>query len=320
MNISIVSYSTFKNRMSIKYILYIKMNKIVKTKKKVLKRTRKNRNTKKRYNKYKKQKTILFGAGKKEQDEFIDSTFEKIKRMNIEELLIAMPQLCLEFKENIVEAEEYQFTFNIRSFLVTSILLPFILKYNIYTYENIPYHKLDKLRGLFHDHVYLGRVIKKNNLTSLTHYPEKALELLQSCEDDEDYCVMDPIYLITDYKKLVEYYCDSDDPNKIKRINDRADLLNVEDGRYLYCILPNETLCLFDGYHSAGACGQPVLCAGNILIHGNKIKEIDNSSGHYAPPPYMLNKALEVLKRKGLTTDSIQDRTRDYGEIKVFVF
>jgi hypothetical protein len=239
-----------------------------------------------------------------------------------------MHRLCSEFKEKIVEVEKYEFTVNIRSFLVTSMLLPFLVQYKIYTSENVPHHKIDILRYLHDNNVFSGTEIKQHELTSLTPYPEKSLELLNSCNDNKDYCIMSSKYLIIDYNKIIgqklEYYCNSDDPDKIKRITNSQDLLGVEDGDYLYCILPDETLCLFgvDGHHSAGACGQPVICAGDITISDKKIKKIDNTSGHYSPPFSMLKTAIDVLKTKGLI-ESVgkEDQSRRIcGEMRVFVF
>jgi hypothetical protein len=283
---------------------------------------KKKKSTRTRYSKNrvirKKVSNTLIGGGQIEQDAFINSTFEKIKGKLIKELLSVMPQLCLEFKKNIVETEKYEFTVNITSYLVTSMLVPFFMKYEIYTFENCPYSKFDMLWDLHRKNVFLGSVIKQHELTSLTPYPEKSFELLNSCNDDEYYCIMNPYYLIKDYKK-VEYYCNSDDPNKIKRITNSQDLSEVENGNYLYCILPNGTLCLFDGHHSAGACGQPVICAGYITIHDKKIKRMDNSSGHYAPPSSMLNTAMDVLKTKGITESYEKEHeTRQGGEIIVF--
>jgi len=267
----------------------------------------------------KKKVSNLFIVGGK-QDDVIDNIFEHIKGAGIEELLLIMRDLCLEFNENIVETEKYEFTVNIKSLLVTSMLLPFFIKYEIYTFENAPYSKIDMLWNLHRNNVFLGSVIKQHGLTSLTPYPEKSFELLNSCNDDEYYCIMSPKYLIIDYKQ-VEYYCNSIDPKLIKRITTREELSEVKNGHYLYCILPNETLCLFGGHHSAGACGQPVICAGNITIVDNKITKIDNSSGHYSPPFVMLNKAMDVLKTKGIIeSDGIEDETQRGGDVRVFVF
>lgn len=267
---------------------------------------------------------ILIRGGQMEQDNFINSTFEHIQGKNIVELLSAMPKLCSEFKENIVEVDHVgNFTVNIKSFLVTEMLLPFLLHYNMYNWNNAPYSKFDHLQELHGNNVFLGSVIKQHELTSLTPYPDKSFELLNSCIDDEYYCIMYPRYLIIDYNQ-VEYYCNDDNPNNIKRITNSQDLSEVADGYYLYCILPNETLCLFKGHHSAGACGQPVICAGNIRISDNKIQSIDNASGHYSPPFSMLNKAIGLLKTKGIvnsygTEEGVDGTVRD-GIIKSFVF
>ena len=263
----------------------------------------------------------LIGGGKEEQNAFIEKTFEKIKNMNIQELNNNLKNLCVEMKNNIVDDENFNFTSNIRSFLVLSMLAPFLLMLDIYTFDNAPYDKLDTLNELITKRVYFGSIIKQNNLTSLTLYPEKSLELLNSCKDDEMYCLMAPKYLIIDYRHQVEYYCASNDINKIKRITTKEDLINVEDGYYLYCILPNKTLCIFNGHHSGGACGQPVICAGNITIKNNNIIQIDNSSGHYSPPSYMLKKALEVLQTQGIITSSgMEDKSKGGGDIKVIKF
>lgn len=265
---------------------------------------------------------ILIGGGQTEQDFFINSTFEKIKdKKNIDELLSDMPNLCSEFKQNIVEVDNVrEFTVNIKSYLVTDMLLPFLMKYQMYNYDDAPYSKFDTLNYLHDNNVFLGSVIKQHELTSLTPYPYKSLELLNSCIDDKYYCIMSPRYLIIDYEQ-VEYYCDNNDPNKIKRITNSEDLLKVEDGYYLYCILPNETLCLFRGHHSAGACGQPVICAGEITINNKKIQSIDNSSGHYSPPFSMLNTAIGLLKKKGIiNSDGEEDPRGGGGKIKRFIF
>ena len=277
------------------------------------------------YNRYNKKRTKnpmkLIGGGKEEQDAFIEKTFEKIKNMNIKELNDNLKNLCVEIKNNIVDVEKFDFTSNIRSFLVLSMLTPFLLMVDVYNFDNAPYDKLDTLKELITKRVYFGSIIKKNNLASLTPYPEKSFELLNSCKDDEMYCLMAPKYLIIDYRYHVEYYCASNDINKIKRITNKEDLNNVEDGYYLYCILPNKTLCIFNGHHSGGACGQPVICAGNITISQNKITQIDNSSGHYSPPSYMLKKALEVLQTQGIISSSgTEDKSKGGGDIKVIKF
>jgi hypothetical protein len=282
------------------------MTKSVKNRKNVMKYNKKKRIT---YNQYKKIKNrnnlISVGGGKEEQDLYIENTFEIIKIMNIEELNKNLKKLCVEFNNNIVNAAHFEFTINIRSYLVINMLAPFLYEY-VYSEENAPHDKLNTLDSLTSNGVFLGSEIKENNLISLSPYPEKSLELLNSCKDDEYYCVMNPKYIIADYRlrDYIKYYCDSNDMNKIKRITTNKDLQNVKDGPYHYSILPNKTLCLFQGSHSAGSCGQPVICAGMILIEKNRIKKIENSSGHYSPPYYMLTKALHVLQTQGLITSN----------------
>jgi hypothetical protein len=297
------------------------MPKSVKNRKNVMKYSKKKRIILNRNNNKKTKNPMEFiGGGKEEQNAFIEKTFEKIKNMNIQELNANLKILCRELKENIVDVEKFDFTSNIRSFIVLSMLTPFLMEY-VYDFDNAPYDKLDELSAFITNNVYLGTAIKENNLTSLTPYPEKSLELLNSCENNETYCVMMPKYLIMDYRGNQEYYCTSNDTNKIKRITKKEDLLSIDDGYYLYSILPNRTVCLFKGHHSSGSCGQPVICAGHITISQNKIIQIDNSSGHYSPPSDMLIKALELLKRQGLiTSDGIQDKLNSGGKIKVFKF
>ena len=254
------------------------------------------------------------------QNACIDRLFTRIQAMNIEELHAKRKELCEEFNNNIILAKKYEFTNNIRSTIVISMLVPFLLHEEIYTFENAPYAKIDELNRLSYENVYLGSIIKQHNLVKLTPYPEKSLEILNSCKDDEKYCIMTPKYLSIDYKQ-VNYYCNSNKLFEIQRINNSSDLVNIKNGHYLYCILPTEILCLFNGHHSAGACGQPVICAGYITIDNKKIIKIDNSSGHYSPPFYMLAKAIEILKIKGIITgEGREDESNSGGQIKRFVF
>lgn len=287
------------------------MTKSVK-KKNVMKHSKNKRITFNQYNKRNNSKKSI-GGGKEEQDLYIENTFEIIKIINIEELNNNLKDLCVEFNNKIINAENFDFTINIRSYLVIKMLQPFLIEY-VYSEENAPHDKLNKLTSLTSNGVFLGSEIKENNLLSLSRYPEKSSELLNSCKDDEYYCVMDPKYVIMDYRyrKYIKYVCDSDDTNEIKRITTNKDLQNVKDGPYHYSILPNRTLCLFKGNHSTGSCGQPVICAGMILIEENKIKKFDNSSGHYSPPYYMLSKVLDVFQTQGLI---ISNETEDKSNI-----
>jgi hypothetical protein len=286
------------------------MGKKIKTTKQRLKYGKKNRNTKR---KYKKQNTKLFNGGdkKEQQNRMINSIFETIRTCeNIGVLRENLKSLCSDFRTNIVDEPSYEFEINIRSFIVTSMLIPYMIQERIYDLSEAPIDKFDELRGLHIKNVYFGKEIKEHGLTSLTPYPLRSLELLNSCKDEEEYCVMDPKYLIIDSKK-VKYLCNSENIDEIIRIKGKTDLSKTESGRYLYCILPDKTLCIFKGNHSAGACGQPVICAGNIDISDQKIKQIDNSSGHYSPPKSMLLKAIEILETNGL----VMKDTKKYNEL-----
>jgi len=244
-------------------------------------------------------KSLSGGSSKTIQDEFINRTFERIQNLTVDQLKEILNELCIELNNHIILAENFEFTINIRSFLVINIILPFLYQSGIYTFKNMPYEKINNLKDLTRNNIYLGKDIKENSLTSLTPYPDKSLELINLCEDDQEYCLMNPSYLIIDYG-IVEYLCNSQNNAKLKKIVTYSDLLDVNDGHYLYSILPNGTLNLFKGHHSAGACGQPVISAGYVIIKNNKIIKIDNSSGHYHPSEYMLLKGINILNRNGI--------------------
>lgn len=271
---------------------------------------------------YKKNKKFV-GGGKAEQDACITSIFEKIKGKNIDQLKdeILSNELQLQYYNEIFLQPTFEFTPNICSYIVTHIILYFITKINNPKINNsnpLFYDKIDSLKQLNPVNTYLGNELKKYDLTSLSPYPEKSSILLNSCKDYEYYCMMIPSYLIADYKQ-VKYLCNSQNELKIKRINNYAELLNVDNGVYLYCILPDKTLCLFNGNHSAGACGQPVICAGYITILNNKITKIDNSSGHYSPSFYQLTKAIDILKEKKiLKTNGIKSNITN--NMKSYIF
>lgn len=257
------------------------------------------------------------------QDEFMNSTFEKIRGKTFAEVTQMLPQLCIDYNETIVKSKKNYFTVNICSYIVTYIIL-----------ESIEFHRFRpnaKIKQLYdlHNNVYLGRDLKQYGLTSLTSFPVKSLELLNSCKDDEYYCSMNPGYFINDnisYRK-VYYLCESGDPTEINCVNNLLGLSRVRNGTYLYCLLPRELLCLFEKdfnhskiTHSSGACGQPVICAGNIILYNGKIKQIDNSSGHYKPPIHMLFKAIEILKKKYMIMGHGTETTSSNENIKTFNF
>ncbi len=50
-------------------------------------------------------------------------------------------------------------------------------------------------------------------------------------------------------------------------------------------------------HHSSFLAGQPVACAGEMVIYQGKLLLINNQSGHYRPPPAALDQALDALQR-----------------------
>lgn len=168
-----------------------------------------------------------------------------------------------------------------------------------YRKEGFDFNKFDQFKDSIYIDTELGKTLKEYPFTFLTKFPEKSLQILNSCEDHLEYCFMNITYIFADYKE-VKYVCDSNNEDDIKIINTKEDLDNVKNKRYLYNILPSKKLCLFSGHHSSGACGQPVISAGYVTIKDNKIIDIDNSSGHYAPPLRMLQKGIDILFEKGL--------------------
>ena len=61
----------------------------------------------------------------------------------------------------------------------------------------------------------------------------------------------------------------------------------------------------FDGklnvlHHSSINQGKPVASAGEMLLIEGELMEIDNSSGHYKPPPEALDQAVTQLRKLGV--------------------
>ena len=144
-----------------------------------------------------------------------------------------------------------------------------------------------------------GKILKQFPFVCLTKSPADAQDMLETCKDDEEYCPMPLRYYFID-RDSVSYVCGSKDANELQKINSCRDLQHTIDGKYLYCVVPSGELRLFSGHHSAGACGQPVICAGHVVVFSKKIFSIDNHSGHYRPPVYMLQKAINILYAKGI--------------------
>ena len=259
----------------------------------------------------------------------MNSTFEKIRGKTFAEVKQMLRELSFDYNETIVKSKKNYFTVNMCSYIVTYIILQSIEFYQLHTFDDRPNAKIKQLYDL-HNNVYLGRELKQYGLTSLTPFPDKSLELLNSCKDDEYYCSMNPGYFIDDnisYSK-VDYLCESRNPEDIQRVNNSFDLSRIPDGTYLYCLLPTEIFCLFKtkNYersiisHSSGACGQPVICAGNIILYNGKIQQIDNSSGHYKPPIHMLYKAIEILQKKYMIMGHGTEENPSNENIKTFNF
>jgi hypothetical protein len=59
-------------------------------------------------------------------------------------------------------------------------------------------------------------------------------------------------------------------------------------------------------HHSSFLAGQPVACAGEMIIFQGKILLINNQSGHYQPPPLALEQAIDSLKKNGIDVENIK--------------
>ena len=246
----------------------------------------------------------------KDNDKWFIDMYVSVKSYTIEAITAndrkIFHELCKEFIERIILGDPCEFTKNICSIVIIQLFLPFFMecsrKYTIIGDISAYIPVLDELKSSYTQNVFLGKDLKQYGFANLTLYPDKAQELLDSCNDEVEYCMMNPLFFIIDYKQ-VRYLC-----NESSLIKITEHTTTIAPGRYLYCIIPDGTLCLFENHHSAGACGQPVICAGYITIENNKIKEIDNNSGHYAPPPYMLERAISLLKTQNLivSTEKIQ--------------
>ena len=239
----------------------------------------------------------------------------------------AMREEVFHYFFKYVYSKEHVFTNNYVAKLVINLCKPYlkadiILNLNSYFGVKVEYEKItDDLDTFLKDKAFIpekGSILKKYGLTNLTGKPEKALELLNTCENNELYCPMDIEYYFSDYINKKPYLCDVEtavpkhnidnklDNNNIFRINNVEELINFKKKKiYLYSMLPDETLCLFniDGYgnhHSAGSCGQPVICAGFITVDNGKIIHFSNDSGHYKPPMEMIIKFRDILLRKGM--------------------
>ena len=58
-------------------------------------------------------------------------------------------------------------------------------------------------------------------------------------------------------------------------------------------------------HHSSLLSGAPVAAAGEMLIFNGILYGINNYSGHYQPPPIVIDRALSVLKERGVSTTGL---------------
>ena len=246
----------------------------------------------------------------KERDDFFQKTYDEIRAYNIiEKNPLEIQDFTDKYSkllwDNIyIKQDNQAFTNNYLAKLIINMFLPKIIQY-IPKDENAvtDFETFQRYVDFVPEQ---GSILKEYGLTNLTKDPEQSSALLQTCVNDVSYCPMDSSRFICDYVNNVEYLCGKKDGDSIYRINDNEDLKkNKINGRYLYCLLPNGTLCLFPkGNHSAGACGQPVICAGFVDIVKNQINGIDNNSGHYRPNQEMLGKAILILTEKGIMKEN----------------
>jgi hypothetical protein len=67
-------------------------------------------------------------------------------------------------------------------------------------------------------------------------------------------------------------------------------------------------------HHSSFLSGEDVAGAGEIRVHGGKIIDLTDRSGHYAPPTTLNDQALDELRRQGLNTDGMKKFDFDGNE------
>ena len=156
-----------------------------------------------------------------------------------------------------------------------------------------------------------GRTLKRWPLVHHCRDPDGARALLAQCRDDELYAFLRPEYLGESLATLRPLaLCDpwargrveDDEGRMVPRYRD-VPLGSREEwwkeGRYTsdanYVVLPDGTLRLGQGHHSAFACGQPVVCAGQIRRLGAGGLRLDNQSGHYTPSDSSFHRALDRI-------------------------
>jgi hypothetical protein len=231
--------------------------------------------------------------------EFSLKHYDNIKKINnINEIRKYLNDNFNDFYENIYSKYDSSVKYSYIDKSMFNLFTTFFKNFKLP--NDFDWKKYDAFNNSIRIYTEKGRVLKKYPFMFLTKFPLKALEILNDCKDDDEYCVMNIGLFFSDYD-FVEYVCDNKDEKKFKIINTKDELKTVDDSaQYLYCILPSTELCLFSGHHSAGACGQPVICAGYLTVKNHKITQIDNSSGHYMPPSHMFQKGINILFEKNI--------------------
>ena len=59
-------------------------------------------------------------------------------------------------------------------------------------------------------------------------------------------------------------------------------------------------------HHSSLLAGAPVACAGDMSVIDGELLEISNSSGHYRPPPPMLDQVVQRLAEMGVDVSGVK--------------
>lgn len=92
----------------------------------------------------------------------------------------------------------------------------------------------------------------------------------------------------------------------------------LEDGTYLYTLMPDGELRISRSpkeavamSHADLALGNPVRVAGNLFVESGKIRHINNKSGHYNPDPMSCIYAKAAFKFWGIPICDGCDQT-DY--------
>lgn len=64
-------------------------------------------------------------------------------------------------------------------------------------------------------------------------------------------------------------------------------------------------------HHSSLLAGEAAACAGDMIVVGGELIEVDNTSGHYKPPPDALDQVVKQLVEMG--ADLSQTKVKYFG-------